>query len=540
MNVKSKEYIDEVIDTNIKKIKKNVDCKKYDKALQIAESSFKKIPSISYSNNYESIWNLVKSIINIPKGRNYALTMLTEIDKDEGLSKEAKLYITEKLKLLYMMNENYAKASEYAIKTIKFSRDVNDICCEVKSRIELGVIYINMGGYEVAINVIEDALKIKIKDKKDDSKMKIYGYINLAEINIELENYDKAKEICSLIPKYKDYFSDEDYGDIEISKDIVETKIYIYENNLNMAKDSLSQIGLLMKRDKYEYIADKDLEYLLVQAKYSWKTKDYDKSEDLYNEALKLCKTRNKDTYIKPILSDLLKLSIENKDEYLKGKYYNEILEVTKQQEKARNKDYSFYIMNYMKNEVDTINNLKKVKIFYGIMLIVIVSIIIISNIVYKKIKYRTTHDDLTKVFNRYLLDKNYKLMLRKNKDFAAIMIDIDNFKNINDTYGHGFGDTALIKMCKVVKAILNKNSDLYRYGGEEFAVLIKYGTKAEVFEISEKIRYYVEAMLLENDVKVTVSMGIAFSSIERELTIQRADENLYKAKSTGKNKVVM
>jgi diguanylate cyclase (GGDEF)-like protein len=236
----------------------------------------------------------------------------------------------------------------------------------------------------------------------------------------------------------------------------------------------------------------------------------------------------------------LLKLSIENKDEYLKEKYYNEILEVTKQQKKAMNKDYSFYIMNHMKNEVDTIHNLKKVKIFYGIMLIVIVSIIIISNIVYKKIKYRITHDDLTKVSNRYLLDKNYKLMLRKNKDFAAIMIDIDNFKNINDTYGHGFGDTALIKMCKVIKAILNKNSALYRYGGEEFAVLIKHETKAEVFEIAEKIRYYVEAMLWENDIKVTISIGIAFSSVEKELTIQRADENLYKAKSTGKNKVVM
>jgi diguanylate cyclase (GGDEF)-like protein len=239
-------------------------------------------------------------------------------------------------------------------------------------------------------------------------------------------------------------------------------------------------------------------------------------------------------------LSELLKLAIENKDEYLKEKYYNEMLEVTKKQEEKKDKAYAYYISNHVENEIGAMHDLKQTKIFYMILSITMVAIAIISNIVYKKIKYRTTHDALTDTFNRYMLDKRYKSMLRKNKDFAAIMIDIDNFKNINDTYGHGFGDIVLINMCKVVKVILDKNGDAYRYGGEEFAVLLEYDTRADVLFTAEKIRYYVESMVWDNDIKLTVSIGVAFSTIEKEFTIQRADKNLYKAKHTGKNKVVM
>lgn len=539
-SIRSKEYVSRAIEASIKKTKINVDCKRYEKAVEIARSSFKKIPHIDYSSNYSSIWNLAKTIINTPKGRIYALDMLTEIEGHENLSKEARLYVNKKLKLLYIMNGNYAKASEYVIKTIKYSKSIDDVYDEVKSRIELGVIYRRLGGYEVATRVIEDAMKIKIQDKKDDANMKVYAYLNLAQINIELENYDKAKEMCDLVPKYKIYFSDEDYRDIEISKEIIEAKVYLYNNNLNMAKENLSHIKFLMKNDKDEYIIDKDLEELVVQANYEFKAKNYDKSKTIYNEALSLSKLRNQDIYVKPILSDLLKLATENKDEYLKEKYYNEILEFNKKQEKIRYQAYVYYINTNVEKEISIMHDLKYNKMFYMIAFIIMLFMAIALDVIYKRIKYRLTHDALTNTYNRYSLDKKYKYLLRKNKEFAAIMIDIDDFKSINDTYGHEFGDIVLINMCNVVKAILNKDSNIYRYGGEEFAILSKNSTKVDVLLMAEKIRYYVEAMIWENDIKITVSAGIAFSDIEKELTIQKADKNLYKAKHTGKNKVVM
>ena len=147
--------------------------------------------------------------------------------------------------------------------------------------------------------------------------------------------------------------------------------------------------------------------------------------------------------------------------------------------------------------------------------------------------------DGLTKVYNRAYFNELYDKFIKEDVNFAIIMIDIDNFKNLNDTYGHQFGDNVLIKICSEISKLSHDDMKLCRYGGEEFVIAVLNKTKDEVIEYSESIRNIIEQIIWKENVKVTLSIGVAFSSDFKEDTLRYADDNLYDAKTTGKNKVV-
>lgn len=159
-----------------------------------------------------------------------------------------------------------------------------------------------------------------------------------------------------------------------------------------------------------------------------------------------------------------------------------------------------------------------------------------------------STLDKLTGVYNRkyfeeallFLLDE---ALLGKN-EFAVIMFDIDDFKGINDRYGHQTGDEVLIKLTQKVKESIGKSEVFGRYGGEEFIILCPSTNKEKAINLAEKIRINVEdAKILGDKRNVTISIGIALSaheSLSSEEIIERADQALYKAKNDGKNRYVL
>ena len=93
-------------------------------------------------------------------------------------------------------------------------------------------------------------------------------------------------------------------------------------------------------------------------------------------------------------------------------------------------------------------------------------------------IKKRIKYDPLTKIYNRGYFDKRYYELLNRKNKFSVIMIDIDNFKKLNDTYGHKFGDTVLVNCCNVMSNLHSGEFELFRYGGEEIVVLLKDKSK--------------------------------------------------------------
>lgn len=156
--------------------------------------------------------------------------------------------------------------------------------------------------------------------------------------------------------------------------------------------------------------------------------------------------------------------------------------------------------------------------------------------------------DMMTKLKLRHYLFQNLRQIFSsgKNEGLGILMIDIDHFKSINDTYGHSFGDIVIKEITSIILKNTRMEDIAARYGGEEFTVALRNIPRNTVLTIAERIRKTVEEKIFsfeEVKVSATISIGIAHysSSIDKvpQDLIKRADKALYEAKNTGRNKVI-
>jgi diguanylate cyclase (GGDEF)-like protein/PAS domain S-box-containing protein len=158
--------------------------------------------------------------------------------------------------------------------------------------------------------------------------------------------------------------------------------------------------------------------------------------------------------------------------------------------------------------------------------------------------------DGLTGIFNRRhffeLAEKETRRATRYNQKMGFLMLDIDHFKVVNDTYGHACGDRALQEFAKVVQGAVREADLVARYGGEEFVVALPETSLPGSGYLAERIRHAVEAIELEADdgrmVRFTTSIGgthLLDENDDTEKALSRADKALYEAKNSGRNRVV-
>ncbi len=157
--------------------------------------------------------------------------------------------------------------------------------------------------------------------------------------------------------------------------------------------------------------------------------------------------------------------------------------------------------------------------------------------------------DPLTQANNRasfdHLIEREMSLASRHGKSLAIIFLDIDHFKSINDGHGHECGDIALAATAKWIKKSLRNSDILFRYGGEEFVVLLSETDLAAAEVVAERIRSYIASHTLSYDMttlNVTASLGVSAlcAGDTAESLVKRADDAMYKAKHNGRNQVVL
>lgn len=165
-------------------------------------------------------------------------------------------------------------------------------------------------------------------------------------------------------------------------------------------------------------------------------------------------------------------------------------------------------------------------------------------------LKELNTMDAVTGIRNRQyfdeVLDQEWRRARRQGYDISLLLLDIDHFKRVNDTYGHLAGDECLASVAKEVDEMFNRPSDVVaRYGGEEFAVVLPYVSEDNALRLAEQLRELIEGTTYEADghkLGVTISIGVATVTPDEENAprdlIGWADQVLYEAKSTGRNKV--
>lgn len=157
----------------------------------------------------------------------------------------------------------------------------------------------------------------------------------------------------------------------------------------------------------------------------------------------------------------------------------------------------------------------------------------------------KATTDNLTKCYNRNKLEMVLaeEILRHKNEEepFSVIMLDIDFFKRINDTYGHEVGDEVLAGFAEIIRRNIKKKDLFVRWGGEEFIILFRHCTGEEAMQIAERLRFKVEKTILRKDIHITNSIGVASWHGAEDTAaklLKRVDEALYMAKRSGRNRV--
>lgn len=168
----------------------------------------------------------------------------------------------------------------------------------------------------------------------------------------------------------------------------------------------------------------------------------------------------------------------------------------------------------------------------------------------YKLTKRLAITDELTDLYNyRYLqqrLDEEIGRADRYSKRLSFLMLDVDNFKRVNDTHGHRVGDGVLAEMAQVIKSTVREVDVVARYGGEEFSVVLPETDASGAFIVAEKIREAVSIARFKDEdgertIHITVSIGLASYPVhahDKESLLKAADDAVYRAKETGKNRV--
>ena len=202
-----------------------------------------------------------------------------------------------------------------------------------------------------------------------------------------------------------------------------------------------------------------------------------------------------------------------------------------------KEKNKTFYFSSRAK--VLETNKEGDVSILYGI-----IEDITAKELQRKELEKLSQIDKLTGIYNRLKLDESLHIEIERSKrystDVSVIIIDLDNFKSINDTYGHLQGDKALVKTTEILKINIRKTDILGRWGGEEFMLICPNTDKKSAITLAQKLRSALENYPFENIGKQSASFGVTQFKKDEDIEsfIYRADEALFSAKRNGRNRV--
>jgi diguanylate cyclase (GGDEF)-like protein/PAS domain S-box-containing protein len=161
------------------------------------------------------------------------------------------------------------------------------------------------------------------------------------------------------------------------------------------------------------------------------------------------------------------------------------------------------------------------------------------------ELKEESYTDELTSIYNRkafnIMLKEKIHFFERYNVHLSLAMYDIDNFKNINDTYGHDMGDKVLKEMALAAQSNLRKTDLFFRVGGEEFVIIFSHTDLSEAYKVVEKIRIMVSKLQIIDNEKITISLGVSqvCKNDTPQSIYERIDKLMYKSKQNGKNMTI-
>lgn len=230
---------------------------------------------------------------------------------------------------------------------------------------------------------------------------------------------------------------------------------------------------------------------------------------------------------------------------------YKEILKNNQKDQIFVSSEYIWHLSDSVVNTIE-IKTHKHIEIqyLYLFLLFVIICILVIVGVFIKKvvqgnIEKKASRDKLTNLLNRNYLHQIYHAKLsasiNKSSFLAVLLCDIDHFKHVNDTFGHDTGDKVLKNIAEILINNSRENDAIFRYGGEEFLILVSFTDTPQLIQYAERLRTSVEkAEIIEQQITISIGVSLVDDKKELEYYILRADTALYKAKQAGRNRVIV
>ncbi len=172
--------------------------------------------------------------------------------------------------------------------------------------------------------------------------------------------------------------------------------------------------------------------------------------------------------------------------------------------------------------------------------LLVLAALLLIKLLVRDRMEKRATYDALTGAVNRSVMEQRAPALLDEARPLCCLMLDLDHFKQINDTHGHKAGDSVLKEFAAIIRGHIRKGDLFVRYGGEEFVLLLSSLNQEEARALAERICQTVarHPFTIVGHTTVSVGLACALEGDTPHTLIARADGQLYRAKEAGRNRV--
>ena len=411
--------------------------------------------------------------------------------------------------------------------------------------------YICNHDYLSAKEALDKAREIEPFEDISDISIKINAYQIAAMLETNRQNYDSAE---AYLEKSQECIDTSDLNSDFYEKINQISLAYVYINQ-NMIDECNSIMKNYSDSDIIEAQADSQkiisfvIPYYEIKFLLALSENEHSSKNAISNEAIKdfviLCKQNNCE---KEGLETLL--AIEDRISPDNGEVHKNlsghINALSRDIIKNESNKYS-HIVNSQVNDSklsmamsESITKKTNSRIALTITSFIITCLIILLFVI---IILNSKLDGLTLLHNRRTFNNDVDRIKHFRLQYAVIMLDIDNFKHINDTYGHPEGDKVLQKMGQLINSVSKNNTDIrgYRYGGEEFTIITTKNSFPRTMEIAETLRHNMAATTwpFDPELTITISVGVAFSNITEDV-VKKADENLYASKQRGKNKVTV
>ena len=368
---------------------------------------------------------------------------------------------------------------------------------------------------------------------------RVQAQIDLGRGNIDRAMENLANSRACIDASHTDSFETYYY----VMDDMVEAQIWYRQGEYDKVRAFLEEYrdSKFMQSDHHQVIAARSsiIPYHTLGTKIALMDGDMDAMRDHLEQVITCCETYNFQKMELDLLNDVL-IHLGTDQSNYREKIYASITVAYEKLSDLQSEQYTFLTDSLLNNSIHDLEEEEREKNRASkqlrIMLIAVFTLLAAAAVLYDT--WNQAHlDGLTGIANRRAFNERYRKNRKHHRKFHLVIIDVDDFKHVNDMYGHPVGDEVLEMIGKNLHLVEDTHIHSYRYGGEEFALIIEDHDDRQALELAEAVRLLIAKLEWKFGETVTVSLGMSSNDTVAD-QLEEADRSLYFSKENGKNTV--